>query len=91
MYSDNKKLGIFSILLSFFVAAYWLIVAHLEVYKFALTGAIYEILWLPMLACLFGLPIFSLILLIRERFNKNSLHYFPLIVLLFLMAYLYLK
>jgi len=43
-----------SILLIFF----WLLTQSFDVYRYDLVGAIFEILWLPMLAALFVLPNF---------------------------------
>jgi hypothetical protein len=41
-----------------------------DVYRFAFTGAIYEILWLPMLLSLLLVPIAGLFMLINKQGNK---------------------
>ena len=41
-----------------------------DVYKFAFVGAIYEILWLPMLLLLVLVPIASVLILINKHGNK---------------------
>ncbi len=60
--------------LSIIVSGYWWLGQVINVYSFALVGAIFEILWLPVLAMLFVLPIISMILLLREKVNIRSLY-----------------
>lgn len=52
----------------------------LDVYHFGITGAIYEILWLPMILCVFTLPVISLFLLLRDGLNFRSLYLYALII-----------
>ena len=61
-------------ILSIIVSGYWWLGQTINVYSFALVGAIFEILWLPVLAMLFVLPIISMILLLREKVNIRSLY-----------------
>ena len=69
----NKKL---IIALSILILSYWLLCKTIDVYKYTVLGVIYEILWLPMLALLFLLPIINTYAIFK---NKNSLiSYFSL-------------
>jgi len=43
-------------------------------------GTLFEILWLPMLAALFILPVLSFILLVKNKFNPRSLYLYSFIV-----------
>ena len=63
----NKKL---IIALSILILSYWLLCKTIDVYKYTILGVIYEILWLPMLALLFLLPIINTYAIFK---NKNSL------------------
>jgi hypothetical protein len=76
--------------ISFFVALFWIIGNTTDVYHFAFTGAFYELLSLPMLALIIFLPVISIILFIKDKFNLKSLALYsillltPTILLLFL-------
>lgn len=69
----NKKLFVvFSVL----ILSYWLLCKTIDVYKYTILGVLYEILWFPMIAMLFLLPIINTYAIFK---NKNSLiHYFNL-------------
>jgi len=60
---------------------FWILIRAIDVYKFALSGAIYEILWLPMLVSLFVLPVLSFIRWRKENFKFSSLYFFSILVM----------
>ena len=82
----NKKLFVvFNIL----ILSYWLLCKAIDVYKYTIIGVLSEILWFPMIAMLFLLPIINTYAIFK---NKNSLFlYFNLalnlitILIVFLM------
>ena len=74
-------------ILSLGVSAFWLLANLVDVYRFALTGAIFELLWLPMIAMLFGLPLLSLFLWFKEKFSIKS-HYLHSLLVIALLHYL---
>ena len=45
--------------LSILVSIFWICSRFVNVYRFALVGAIFEILWLPMIVMLFFLPLIA--------------------------------
>ena len=55
--------------LSLFVIAFYLIgyIVIGDVYRYALVGVIYELLWLPMLLCLVVTPLFSILVFIKNK------------------------
>jgi hypothetical protein len=57
----NSRTGKIVFILSIIVSGFWWLGQVINVYNIALVGAIFELLWLPMLAMLFTLPIISLI------------------------------
>ena len=82
----NEKL---LLALSSSMLLYWLLGKITDIYQITVLGVIYEILWLPMLALLFLLPIINTYAIFK---NKNSLFlYFNLalnlitILIVFLM------
>ena len=82
----NKKL---IIALSILILSYWLLSKTIDVYQITIIGVLSEILWFPMIAMLFLLPIINTYAIFK---NKNSLFlYFNLalniitILIVFLM------
>jgi hypothetical protein len=82
----NKKL---ITALSILILSYWLLCKTIDVYKYTIIGVLSEILWFPMIAMLFLLPIINTYAIFK---NKNSLFlYFNLalnlitILIVFLM------
>lgn len=82
----NKKL---IIALSVLILSYWLLCKTIDVYKYTILGVLSEILWFPMIAMLFLLPIINTYAIFK---SKNSLvNYFNLalnlitILIVFLM------
>jgi len=76
----NSRLSKILFVLSIFVFAYWRIGHIINVYHFAVVGAIFEILWFFMIIGLFGLPIVALIFLIKEKFSFRSLYIYTIII-----------
>ncbi|MGY6560500.1 MAG: hypothetical protein ACXITV_00175, partial [Luteibaculaceae bacterium] len=58
-------------ILSLLAAGYWWFGKFFDVYKFAVIGAVAELLWLPALFLLIALPIVALVLWIRDKFAFN--------------------
>jgi hypothetical protein len=77
-------------ILSILASVFWYIGQTVNVYYFAVVGAIFEILWLPMIALLIVLPIFSFIYLVKEKFNLKSLYLYSFLILMFTFLYFFL-
>jgi len=54
--------------LSILVSLFWFASQFINIYRFALVGAIFEILWLPMILMVFCLPLISFYYLLKEKF-----------------------
>lgn len=70
---------------SFFVASIVLCVLtllsqELNIYRFAVIGAIAEITWLPLLISIFVLPALGLVNWAKEKFNFRSLYLYGVLV-----------
>lgn len=70
---DERKIRLMLFLCSF-TTFYWIAGNIFNVYSFALASVIFEILWLPMLLLLFGLPVLFFILWAREKFKLRSVY-----------------
>jgi hypothetical protein len=66
---------------SLIVFLFWFLGLVINVYKVAVVGVIYEIVWLPIILLTLGLPVVSLIAWYKEKFNMRSLYFYSLIVL----------
>lgn len=77
---NQSKTGI--IIFNFTIAAtiYWIISKSFNVYRFAIGGAIFELLWLPSLFVLCILPLLSFYLWVKEKFNLRSLNFYSIIL-----------
>ena len=69
-----------SIVAFIFFLMFWYF--QIDVYKYAVVGAVYEILWLPMLASIAVVPILAIFMLIK---NPKSV-WFGVVSLLFIAA-----
>jgi hypothetical protein len=76
----NSSLSKFFFAVSIFCFVFWLLGQTIDVYRFALVGAIFEILWLFMLLILFVSPIVCFVFLVKEKFNLRSLYLYSIIL-----------
>ena len=79
---SNKKVSMVVFVLSWYVALFWLLGNLFDVYQFAFTGALFEILWLPVLALTFILPLVALVLFIQDKFSFKSLNFYSLLLVI---------
>ena len=74
----NRSRVIFALTIA--VTLYWILSLLINVYRFPIIGAIYEILWIFMIIALFVLPVFSFISWAKNRFDLRSLYFYSLII-----------
>lgn len=67
-------------------ALFWSLGKFINVYRFAVVGAIFELLWLPSLIGLFILPILSIIAWYKEKFDLRSLYFYSTIIAIITMV-----
>jgi hypothetical protein len=78
---NSQRLSLALFILSVFSLIYWLTAKTTNVYKTAALGAVFEMVWLPMLAMLAIIPITSLIILIKKKVLFRSLSFYALIII----------
>ncbi len=66
--------------LSVLVALYWCLGKTTDVYHMKFVGALFEILWLPMIILLFALPIASLGFFVKDKCNPRSFYLYSLLI-----------
>ena len=66
---------------SIFILLYVAIFKSVNPYKYAIVGAVYEILWLFILAAIFIIPIIALWVLFKKNFSFKSDYFYTLLIL----------
>ena len=74
----SKVVFILSIITSIYLVLGW----TTNVYSNGFVGAVFEFLWPPIMLAILGLPIISLIFLIKAKFNIKSLYLYSIIMIL---------
>jgi hypothetical protein len=77
-------------ILSLISCLYWTISQILNVYTYALAGALYEILWLPMVLMLVGIPVVAAIQLIKKSSHFRSYYLMALLLSMLTLLYIWL-
>lgn len=62
-------------------------VRWVDLYYFAVTGALYEILWFPMIVCAFIVPVVVLVLWGLQKFRLRSFYFYSFLILLVPLSY----
>jgi hypothetical protein len=76
-----SKKSKFIFALSILISAFWLFGQKVNVYQYALSGVIYEVLWLPVLGLLFFLPLISIFSLFKQKLSFKSLYLYSIIII----------
>lgn len=69
-------------ILSLMVCGYWYTAQYINVYRFAVVGAFFEMTSIPMLILFLALPIVSILLFIKEKFSLKSFSVYSFLILL---------
>lgn len=75
-----RKKSALVFLLTLLVSIYWFVAQIVNVYRFPLAGAIYELLWLFMLVSLFVLPVISFINWYKIKFSPGSPDFYSFLI-----------
>jgi uncharacterized membrane protein len=77
---DSRQTALFILISSISVLIFWVLSQAINVYHVAFTGAVFEILSIPMLIGLLLLPVLSFIQWARQKFNRKSLYLYSFII-----------
>jgi hypothetical protein len=66
-------------LLNIFCFAYWITGKQINIYQYKITGAVFEILWLPMILLLFITPCLAAYFWKKEKFVLKSMNLLTII------------
>jgi hypothetical protein len=73
-------MNIIALALSIIIPLTWYLGKSIDVYQFKLVGAFFEIIWLPMFAILFALPVISFVFWLKNKFSLRSLYFYSLLL-----------
>ncbi len=91
MITKNSTLhtrGLVILLLAISMTIYWVLGKLINIYHYAVVGAIYEILWLPMLVMMAVVPVLALYFMMKEGFSFRSLHFYAILIVTVLVIFL---
>ena len=77
---NRKRISRIFLLCSFIVCLFWIIAYTVNIYAFAITGAVYEILWLPMLLFIFLVPVVAVFMWVMQKFSFRSHYLYALLL-----------
>ncbi len=77
---NNSRLGKGIFLLTLGASVFWIITKLVPIYENKIVGAVYEMLWLPVVIILFILPLFSFLLWAGEKFTLKSAHLLSIVL-----------
>ena len=77
----NSVTGKLVLILTILACILWFVGRSIDVYQYAVTGVIFEMIWLPILASFIAVPIIALIHFRKQGFHLNSLYLYSLIVI----------
>ena len=80
--ASYEKTSKIILLLSIAIFTFWVLTKTINVYHFSFVGVIFEVLWLPILALTFVLPVMSIVYWWKEKFDLRSLNFYSVVLLI---------
>ncbi|HLT64910.1 MAG TPA: hypothetical protein VKZ80_00985 [Flavobacterium sp.] len=77
----NNKAATSILIVSFVILIYWNFAHNIDVYKYAVVGAFYELSALIVVAATYLLPLFIVMVILINKFNLNKKYYIALAIL----------
>ena len=87
--ASKMKLSQIVFVISLFTTIYWLVAFNTNVYRYAFTGAIFDITSYLLMISLYALPFLIIALIVRLKQRTPKLHYVSLGLLLFLLILIF--
>ncbi len=76
----GPKQSLIILLLSLITLFYWFGGNLIDIYQYAIVGAIFEILWLPMILLVLVLPALSLFFWIKGKWSLKSVYFYSFLI-----------
>lgn len=85
----KMKLSQIVFIISVFTTIYWLVAFNTNVYRYAFTGAIFDMTSFLLMISLYTLPFLIIALILRLKQRTPKLHYVSLGLLLFMLILIF--
>lgn len=87
--ASKMKLSQIVFVISLFTTIYWLVAFNTNVYRYAFTGAIFDMTSFLLMISLYTLPVLIIALILRLKQRTPKLHYVSLGLLLFMLILIF--
>lgn len=87
--ASKMKLSQIVFIISLFTTIYWLVAFNTNVYRYAFTGAIFDMTSFLLMISLYTLPVLIIALILRLKQRTPKLHYVSLGLLLLLLILIF--
>ncbi|MEG1375913.1 MAG: hypothetical protein RSC81_02460 [Myroides sp.] len=87
--ASKMKLSQIVFIISLFTTIYWLVAFNTNVYRYAFTGAIFDMTSFLLMISLYTLPVLIIALILRLKQRTPKLHYVSLGLLLILLILIF--
>jgi len=87
--ASKMKLSKIVFIISLLTTIYWLVAFNTNVYRYAFTGAIFDMTSLLLMISLYTLPVLIIALILRLKQRTPKLHYVSLGLLLILLILIF--
>jgi len=87
--ASKMKLSQIVFIISLFTTIYWLVAFNTKVYRYAFTGAIFDMTSFLLMISLYTLPVLIIALILRLKQRIPKLHYVSLGLLLILLILIF--
>jgi len=83
----NTKKSKIIFMLSIIVSIIWVLGRTIDIYQFAVVGAIFEMLWLPVIFFIPILSVISIIFWIKDKLDFRSLNLYSFLIIAMAIIY----
>ena len=87
--ASKMKLSQIVFIISLFTTIYWLVAFNTNVYRYAFTGAVFDMTSFLLMISLYTLPVLIIALILRLKQRTPKLHYVSLGILLILLILIF--
>lgn len=87
--AHSRMKGLLFIIVTLLVSQFWILSSTINVYKYAIVGVLFELLWLPMLLFLFIIPIVSLFFWSKNKWRLKTVYPFCILAMIIIALFVF--
>lgn len=88
MVNRNLNWSLLIFIMTAIICAFFISDQFIDYYRFKLTGALFELFYLPSMMMIIFIVIFSITRLLKDKFTLKSLYIYSLLIIAFTFLYL---